>query len=138
MLRIASDVYEAMIAHARQDAPIEACGYLAEKDGLVDLVLRLTNADASPEHYSLIPTEQFAAVREMRRTGHRLRAVYHSHPTSPARMSHEDLRLAVDPNLVYLIVSLAAPKPEVKAFIVQDGAAVAVEIVVAQVPVPEQ
>ncbi len=130
MLRVASEVVDEIIAHAREHAPIEACGYLAQKDGVVDRVFRLTNADASLEHYSLVPAEQFAAVREMRESGHRLRAVYHSHPSSPARMSQEDLRLAVDPNLAYLIVSLAGAEPEVKAFAVGDGAAAEVDIVV--------
>jgi len=116
MLRITSDVLADIVAHARQEAPIEACGYLAEKDGLTSRAYRMTNADASSEHFSLAPAEQFATVRAMRQDGYRLRAVYHSHPASPARMSEEDIRLAVDRSLSYVIVSLAGPEPVVKAF----------------------
>jgi proteasome lid subunit RPN8/RPN11 len=106
MLNIQQRVIDSLIEHARKDAPIEACGYLAEKDGFVVMSLALTNVDASKEHFSLDPKEQFDAVREIRSRGLRLRAVYHSHPASPARPSEEDIRLAFDPNLSYVIVSL--------------------------------
>ena len=90
---------------------------------MVSRVFRLTNADASPEHYTLVPAEQFAAVREMRKSGYELRAVYHSHPASAARMSREDLRLAFDCGLSYVIVSLAGEEPVVKSFTIHDGEA---------------
>ena len=138
MLRISAEVLNEIITHAWQDAPIEACGYLAEKGGVVDRVFRLTNADASTDHYSLVPAEQFAAVREMRSTGHRLCGVYHSHPASPARMSEEDLRLAADPTLAYVIVSLAASGPVVRAFTVNDGLPAPLEMVVAQAVAAEE
>lgn len=121
MLSVSPEVLAEIVAHARAQAPIEACGYLAEKDGRVCRVFRLTNADASPEHFSLLPKEQFEAVRTMRQEGLRLRAVYHSHPASPARMSDEDIRLAVDRSLSYVIVSLAGEVPVVKSFTVADG-----------------
>jgi len=121
MLSLTPDVLAGIIAHARREAPIEACGYLAERrDGVIDTVYPLTNADASPEHFRLLPAEQFAAVRAMRQDGRGLRAVYHSHPASPARMSDEDIRLAADRSLNYVIVSLAGPRPVVKAFTVGD------------------
>jgi proteasome lid subunit RPN8/RPN11 len=138
MLRIAAEVVDSIVAHALEDSPIEACGYLAERDGLIDRVFRLANADASPDHYSLLPAQQFAAVRDMRKSGHCLRGVYHSHPATPARMSEEDLRLAIDPKLAYLIVSLAGAQPEVKAFAVDNGAAIPIDIVVAQPVVTQE
>jgi proteasome lid subunit RPN8/RPN11 len=122
-MKLSSDARDEIIAHARQDAPIEACGYLAAKDGIVSRVFRLTNADNSPEHYTLVPAEQFAALREMRKAGYELRAVYHSHPKSPARMSQEDLRLAFDCGLSYVIASLASDEPDLKSYTIRDGAA---------------
>jgi proteasome lid subunit RPN8/RPN11 len=120
MLKVSVAALAELISHAKADAPIEACGYLGEKDGVADLVLRLTNVDASPEHFSLDPREQFAAVRQMRSDGYRLRAVYHSHPASPARPSQEDIRLAFDPSLSYVIVSLAEPSPVVNSFTIRQ------------------
>ena len=83
---------------------------------------RLTNADASTEHYTLVPEEQFAAMKDMRRRGLNMLGAWHSHPATPARMSDEDLRLAVTPDIIYVIVSLSSPgTPHVGAWLVEDG-----------------
>ncbi len=127
MLKINQDIFDAIVNHARNEAPLEACGYLGEGgDGLVVKHYPLTNVDASEEHYSLSPEEQFAAVRQMRTAGLKLRAIYHSHPASPARPSEEDIRLAYDPDISYVIVSLAEPQATVKSFRIR-GAVVETE-----------
>ena len=91
---------------AKDEAPNEACGYLRGIGEKVHGRIGLTNADASPEHFSFTPKEQFAALKESREFGEELVAVYHSHPETPARMSEEDVRLANDPNMVFVIHSL--------------------------------
>ena len=116
MLRIKKDVWNAIIVQARCEAPLEACGYLADKEGVVARHFPLTNVDASAEHYSLQPEEQFAAVRQMRAAGLKLRAVYHSHPASPARPSEEDIKLAHDQSISYVIVSLLEGREAVRSF----------------------
>jgi [CysO sulfur-carrier protein]-S-L-cysteine hydrolase len=121
MIRIQKQVVDQMLAHAKREAPIEACGYLAEKEGIVVSAFPMKNIDASPEHFSLEPTEQFAVVRKIRSQGLSLRGVYHSHPATPAWPSQEDLRLAFDPNLSYVIVSLAPGGRGAKAFILRNG-----------------
>jgi len=126
MLRITNEVRSDIIAHARREAPLEACGYLAEQDSVVKKHYPLTNADASAEHYSLRPEEQFAAIRQMRAAGLKLRAVYHSHPASPARPSEEDIKLAYDPEISYVIVSLLDGQDVVKSFTI-DGPLVTAE-----------
>ncbi len=120
-MKIKQSIIDQLIQHAQADAPVEACGYLAETGEVVTTIIRLKNVDNSPEHFSFAPAEQFAAVRQMRATGQRLRAVYHSHPATPARPSQEDIRLANDPSLSYVIVSLAGPGPDVKSFRIRDG-----------------
>jgi proteasome lid subunit RPN8/RPN11 len=120
MMRIKWFVVNSLIEHALQDAPLEACGYLAEKDGVVETHMPLTNIDVSQEHFSLDPKEQFDAVRAIRSQGMTLRAVYHSHPASPARPSEEDIRLAFDPDLSYVIVSLENGT-SVKSFHIDGG-----------------
>ena len=48
-------------------------------------------------------------------------ANYHSHPETPARPSQEDIRLAYDPNIFYIIVALAGGQINLNAFrIVND------------------
>lgn len=111
---------------------MEACGYLAERDAVVREVISLSNADASAEHFSLDPAEQFAALRRIRADGLELKGVYHSHPATPARPSTEDLRLANDPDLSYVIVSLAAGDPVIKSFRIQNGLATEEELLIEQ------
>jgi [CysO sulfur-carrier protein]-S-L-cysteine hydrolase len=97
------------------------CGYLAGNDRQVTRHYKLTNIDHSPEHFSFDPAEQFQVVRETRKEGLEILANYHSHPETPARPSVEDIRLAYDPNISYVIVSLAAGQSDVKSFRIQNG-----------------
>ena len=120
-MKIKKDVFDKIIAHAKKDAPVEACGYLAAKDGVVLRHYELTNRDKSHEHFSFDPREQFAAVRDARANGCVVSAVYHSHPASPARPSAEDIKLARDPQASYVIVSLINKTPEVKSFRIMDA-----------------
>jgi proteasome lid subunit RPN8/RPN11 len=124
MIVLPRDIASDIVSHAKEHSPIEACGLLAGANGVVKHAYRLTNCDASPEHFSLDPKEQFAAARDMRAAGLELLAVYHSHPASPARMSEEDLRLALAPGMRYVIVSLLSAEPEIKSFTIRDGVAV--------------
>ena len=121
MLTITQHILQQLIDHAHRDLPNEACGYLAGKDGIVTHSFALTNVDASPEHFSFDPAEQFKTVKEARNLGLEILANYHSHPSSPARPSEEDIRLAYDPNISYVIVSLAKDFPEVKSFVPANG-----------------
>lgn len=115
-MRIPKNIRQEMIRLAQKDQPVEACGYLAGQEDEVQVIIPMTNVDQSPEHFSFDPQEQFQALKTARKQGLRLVGVYHSHPASPARLSREDLRLAIDPDLIYVIVSLAGPEPDIKAF----------------------
>jgi len=122
MLVISRKALDVVIAQAREELPYEACGYLAEKNGLVEAAITLTNTDKAADHFSMDPAEQFAAIKAMRGQSQRLRAVYHSHPETPARPSFEDIRLAYDPEISYVIISLADPERiEVKSFRISQG-----------------
>lgn len=116
MITIPEHIINKMVAHAQSELPNEACGLLTGVDGEVLAHYPLTNADASPEHFSFDPREQFSVLKESRAAGQKILANYHSHPKSPARPSEEDIRLAADPNIIYVIVSLAGKKADVKAY----------------------
>ena len=119
--------YDAIIGHAKQEAPLEACGLLGgeyrDSDAIVRRVYFLKNTDRSAEHFSMDPREQFGAVRNMREHGWKLLGNFHSHPATPARPSEEDKRLAFDGTLRYLILSLKAAQPVLKSFRIKDGEA---------------
>jgi proteasome lid subunit RPN8/RPN11 len=121
MFRIKRGVIQAITAHANKELPNEACGYLAAENDIVSSHYELTNIDKAPDHFSMEPREQFAVVKEMRSRGQVLRAVYHSHPETPARPSAEDIRLAYDPEISFVIVSLATAQPQIKSFLVARG-----------------
>jgi proteasome lid subunit RPN8/RPN11 len=110
-----------MIRQAVDELPNEACGLLTGTDGVVQARYAMTNVDHSPEHFSFSPQEQFNVLKEARRNGRKIIANYHSHPSTPARPSEEDIRLAFDPQIIYIIISLAAEKPDVKAFSLAGG-----------------
>jgi proteasome lid subunit RPN8/RPN11 len=119
MILLSNAMLESIKGQAREEMPNEACGYLAGNilaDGTLVAAERIpmTNVDASPDHFSFDPKEQFAVVKRARESGLRLISIYHSHPETPARMSNEDIRLANDIETVYLIYSLSTD--EMKGF----------------------
>jgi len=120
-MKIPREIIDTILAQGERETPNEACGYLAGTAGEVKKAIPLTNVDRSPKHFSLDPREQFAALRQVRAEGLEILAVYHTHPATPARMSAEDIRLAYDPAIVYVIVSLVPGRREAKAFRIRQG-----------------
>ncbi len=116
MIHIQQNIAEKIIAHARKLSPIEACGYLAGNGDTITQSYEMRNEDNSEEHFSFDPSEQFTVVRKVKEAGTEIIANYHSHPKSPARPSEEDIRKAYDPDILYLIISLADKKPHIKAY----------------------
>lgn len=122
MLRIPAVLIQQIIHHAMAMAPVEACGLIAGNHNLARLVYPMTNMDRSQEHFTMDPAEQLAVAKDMRARGLELLAIYHSHPSSPARLSAEDIRLAFTPGVSYLIVSLSEDRdPVIRAFRIEDG-----------------
>ena len=121
VLKLKKSDYDKMLQHCKDGLPNESCGLLAGTvEGEVKTVTKiylLTNIDASNEHFSMDPKEQFAALKDARANGVEIIGNFHSHPESPSRPSEEDKRLAYDPNIEYLILSLQeADHPVLKAF----------------------
>ena len=111
-------MWDDLVAHAREDAPNECCGYLRAKDGVVEEVFRAENPRHSPYGYELDHESLFAA-NELDDEGYEV-GIYHSHPKSPAEPSQTDINLAHYPHWTYLIVSLAG-EPNVRAWRIADG-----------------
>lgn len=121
MIQIPAQIINELFDHAKTGLPEEVCGYLAGVGREVTRQYRLTNIDHSNEHFSFDPKEQFQVVREVRKAGLEILANYHSHPETPARPSQEDIRLAFDPNISYVIISLADNFPDMKSFRIKNG-----------------
>jgi len=116
MIQIRQKIADQIILHAQKVYPIEACGYLAGNGDTITQSFEIKNIDNSEEHFSFDPAEQFSAVRKARNAGLEILANYHSHPISPARPSEEDIRMAYDPDILYLIISLAEKTPNIRAY----------------------
>ena len=121
MIQINREISDQIVEHAMKELPNEACGYLAGQDGIVVKVFEMTNTDKSPEHFSFDPAEQFSVFREVRNLGLAIMANYHSHPSTPSRPSEEDIRLAYDPDISYVIISLSENDPVIRSFKIQNG-----------------
>jgi [CysO sulfur-carrier protein]-S-L-cysteine hydrolase len=106
--------------------PNEACGLLAASDtaengGVPTRFLGLTNAAASPYRYLIDPDEQLRAMLDIDDADEVVWGIVHSHVSSPPRPSATDIGLAAYPDSLYLICSLAAHPPVVRAWSIRDG-----------------
>ena len=118
-MRISRADLDELIAHARDEAPNECCGYLRARDGAVEKVFRAVNERNSPYGYELDHRSLFAA-NKLDDDGFEV-GIYHSHPRSAAEPSQTDINLAHYPDWSYLIVSLEG-EPEVRVWRIVAGA----------------
>lgn len=135
-LIISEEQIDEMVAHAIENLPDEACGMLAGLEGRVHKVYCLNNSNPSPVSYAVDPTDQFTANKDIKARGLELVGIYHSHTESPPLPSITDIRRAFFPgtrdlnypDVIYVIVGLSGPEPEVKAYRIGEGGVRMVEI----------
>ena len=134
---IPREEYDKMLSHAVSEKPAEACGLLggyAENDGqiIISKVYLLDNDDKSAEHFTIVPEQHLATVKDMRSLGLSPVGNWHSHPNTPSRPSDEDIRLAYDKNAVYMILSLAETEPVLNAFRIANKNAVKLTLIITE------
>ena len=105
-----------MVGHARAESPNECCGLLVGTAGTIGEAVATTNTERGPTRYRVDPAEHFALVRRLRGTAADIVGAYHSHPRSPAVPSPSDVAEAISPLFLYVIVSLQAAEPDVRAY----------------------
>lgn len=122
MLILKKEFLEIILTHIRKNYPNEACGILAGKDGRVDKVYKMKNADNSPETFIMEPKEQLQVMKEIRGLGLEMLGIYHSHLVSDAYPSRHDVELAFYPEVSYVIISLKDNNnPVVRSFKIVEG-----------------
>jgi proteasome lid subunit RPN8/RPN11 len=84
---IPDDVRTALVEHARDEEPNEACGLILLRDGRAERYVRGRNAAASPYRFELDVDPDVWFLED---EGYEL-AVFHSHLSSPPRPSRTDV-----------------------------------------------
>jgi [CysO sulfur-carrier protein]-S-L-cysteine hydrolase len=130
-MKIARDLYDEMIAHAREEAPNECCGMVGTSDGQAVAVYRAVNAEASPLRFRIDPQEQLALHNRIEEAGLELGAIYHSHTRTEPRPSQTDINFAkLWPGVVWIIVGLVAEEPDVRTWRIDESRVSRAELVV--------
>ena len=135
-----------VIAHARAEYPNEACGLIVgdmpAADGGHPLRFEPTrNAAASPYRYEIDSADLLRLTLASDDRDEVFWAIVHSHVRSPARPSPTDIGLALYPDALYLIVSLAdeeadptTGRPDIRAWRIVDGQVFEVRLGLADLP----
>lgn len=122
MITLKKELFDKIVSQCTRELPNEACGILAGKDGRVEKVYEMTNADKSPQTFIMDPKEQLKAAKEIRNSGLGMIGIYHSHVASQAYPSSHDVELAFYPEASYVIVTLKdRNNPQARAFKIVDG-----------------
>jgi [CysO sulfur-carrier protein]-S-L-cysteine hydrolase len=123
VLEVTQDVYAALVGHAYDGLPLEACGLLGGDPGRAKATIYYpcANVAASSRVYTLDPRDHLLAERDAERRGLEIIGVAHSHTHTEAYPSPTDVGQAPDPAWHYVIVSLSAEAPVVRSYRIVDG-----------------
>ncbi len=124
-MRIAPELQDLVVAHARRDAPNECCGIVALRDGVATQVVAFDNLAASPFRFEIDGLALSHALDRLEDDGQDF-AIYHSHTRSDPYPSQTDLNFAANwPGVEWLIVGVAEGPDGpavVRSFHIADGA----------------
>ena len=126
-VRLPHPIAEAIVRHARDERPNEACGLIvgtahAADGGVALRYVPCRNAAASPSRYLVHRDDLLTVLAQLDRAGEELWGVVHSHVRTPAIPSATDVAEAAWPAAIYLLVTLAEPGgPELRAWRIADG-----------------
>ena len=112
-----------MVAHAREEAPNECCGFVAARDGVAVEVRRAVNQAASPLKFEVDGLEVMRALDDFEDAGAELGAIYHSHTRTPPYPSQTDINFAANwPGVEWIIVGLDRKgEATVRTYLIEDG-----------------
>jgi proteasome lid subunit RPN8/RPN11 len=130
-------LWTAMIGHALDGLPDEACGLLGGSvaTATATVFVPCANADHSSKTFSLGPECWLAADAEIGDLGMDIVGVVHSHTHTEAYPSPTDVREAANPMLEgwrWVIVSLKRPEAAVRSFVITGEEIAEEEIVLAE------
>jgi proteasome lid subunit RPN8/RPN11 len=144
VLTIARATYDEIVAHAKRDHPVEACGVVAGPEGTdrPERFIEMVNAAGSPTFYEYDSSDLLALYREMDDRDEEPVVIYHSHTETEAYPSVTDINLASEPGAHYVLVSTREHgnndgPVEFRSYRIVDGVVTEEEVsVVPELPTP--
>jgi proteasome lid subunit RPN8/RPN11 len=125
-MRIAPDLLQQIVDHARREAPDECCGYVVMDGERAVRVVETENTQKSPLRFDMGPADVLAMGEAMDEGGV---VIYHSHTRSEPRPSQTDIQFAANwPGVDWLIVGLKDAEPDVRNWRIADGVAEQTEV----------
>lgn len=124
MLRLSGSAYAAMVGHAYDGLPDEACGLLVGTP-TADQVIRFEpteNEARSAKLYTVPALAHLRIERAAEAEGFEVIGVMHSHTHTDAYPSPTDVAQAPDPAWHYVIVSLRDEAPVLRSYRIVEGA----------------
>lgn len=134
-VELSADMLQALIDHARAEYPNEMCGVIVGERPAADGGKPIRweparNRAASALRYEIHPDDLLRLTIETEDAGEEFWAIAHSHTHSAPRPSMTDVGLALYPDAIYLLVSLADDEPAAAAWRIVDGLIHPVELIV--------
>ena len=107
MLKIRQSLVDAMVTHARQDHPDEACGVIAGPAGSdsPERYIPMVNAARSQTFYEFESSDLLRLYRDMDSQDEDPVVIYHSHTATEAYPSRTDVSYASEPFAHYVLIS---------------------------------
>lgn len=123
-MRIARNLLDQIIDHARRDAPNECCGVVGVRDGRATRVLPVKNEAASPLKFEM-GFDLFHALDAIDEAGDEVGAIYHSHTRTFPYPSQTDINWANKepgfPGAEWIIVGLEDGEALVRSYVIDGG-----------------
>lgn len=124
MLRLTQTAYAAMVGHAYDGQPDEACGLLGGRGDRIDVFVPTANEDASSRTFTIGKDGWDRADEVLEPLGLEVVGVMHSHTHTDAYPSATDVEKAGNPLLAHwhwIIVSLRDEAPVLRSYRIVDG-----------------
>lgn len=123
MLQLAASAHAAIVGHAYDGLPDEACGLLLGDPArhAAPVFHPTANAAKSSRVYSIGPRDYLDADDAAAEAGLAIIGVVHSHTHTDAYPSPTDIAQAPDPDWHYVIVSLRDEAPVLRSYRIVDG-----------------
>lgn len=106
-IKLPRTVVNQLLQHAQRDAGREVCGFISSQNGVPEKVYPIANiATPAEKQFEMAPRAQIDALRKIHEQDETLFAIYHSHPSSSAVPSQQDINEYSYPEALSLIISL--------------------------------